>query len=131
MESEEDSTSNHDEHEQEQLVIKQRLRDVDRKLAEIHIPIGTPLNPLPDPCFLTKTQRERNTFTLKISNEVYVLWEEKISLLRRLSAKPPALVEMLNQSLRDQLIVNRETDAEQRLQMKSSRLTIFHSKHAI
>jgi len=111
----------------EQKLLKQQLRKVEQKLTGMTIPMGTPLNPLPDPCYLTKEQRERHQFILKLPNELYLLWEEKIDLLERLmpSARPPSLVEMLNQTVRDQLIVHGEPHVQERLQMKSLRFSII------
>jgi len=66
-----ESTHDRDEQDDQLRIMKQQLRDVDRKLAEMIIPIGTPMNPLPNPCYLTKAQRERHLFALKLSNELY------------------------------------------------------------
>ena len=107
---------------EERKELKEQLNLVNNKLKEQKILIDTSDNSASSGT-LTKQQKENHSFSLNIPNELYILWEKKIYLQKKLGTDPSSLTEMVNDLIEGQLYI-RAPDVEERLQRKSTRFRV-------
>ena len=105
---------------EERKELEDQLKIVNEKLKERKILIDTSYCNSAAYNALTREQKENYAFSLTIPNEFYILWEKKILLQKRLGNDVSTLIDMTNDSIKDQLHI-KASSVEERLQRKSAR----------
>lgn len=105
---------------EERKEFEDQLKIVNEKLKEQKILIDTSYCNSAAYNALTREQKENHAFSLTIPNEFYILWEKKILLQKRLGNDVSTLIDMTNDSIKDQLHI-KASSVEERLQRKSAR----------